>query len=159
MLNISDYVRIKNTNFTGIIIRISSNNCVVRINNKLVTISKDLLQKEENNIQKNTRSKVTYNLNIDPNFNNEIMLRHKTKEEAIYELDKFIDSAIINRVSIVRIVHGKHGGVLREAVHEYLKNQQRVESYRLAGYFEGQFGVTIANLKWGSTKRTTSSSI
>lgn len=147
MLNIGDYVRIKDTNFTGIIIRINNNNCALRINNKLVTISKDLLQKEENNIQKNTRSKVTYNLNIDPNFSNEIMLRHKTKEEAIYELDKFIDSAIINRVNIVRIVHGKHGGILREAVHEYLKNHQRVESYRLAGYFEGQFGVTIANLK------------
>lgn len=147
MLNIGDYVKIKDTNFFGTIIRINNNNCVVRINNKLVTISENLLQKEENKTKQNNRSKVTYNLNIDPNFSNEIMLRHKTKEEAIYELDKFIDSAIINRVSIVRIVHGKNGGILREAVHEYLKNHQRVESYRLAGYFEGQFGVTIANLK------------
>jgi DNA mismatch repair protein MutS2 len=148
MLKIGDYVRIKNTNLIGHIIRINNNTYIVRINNKAVTISKELVQEEEDYKPKqNNRSKVTYDLNTDSNFNNEIMLRHKTKEEAIYELDKFIDSAIINKVYIVRIIHGKNGGILRKAVHEYLKNSNRVESYKLAGYFEGQFGVTIANLK------------
>lgn len=147
MLNIGDYVRIKNTDWTGNIIRINDNNYIVCINNKYVTVSKELVQKEEKQKTQYSRSKVTYNLNINPDFNNEIMLRHKTKEEAIYELDKFIDSAIVNKVYIVRIIHGKHGGILREAVHEYLKNNSRVESFRLAGYFEGQFGVTIAYLK------------
>lgn len=148
MLKVGDYVRIKNTNLVGNIIRINNNTYIVSVNYKLVTVLKDLVQKEENNkLKQNTRSKVTYNLNIDSNFNNEIMLRHKTKEEAIYELDKFIDSAIINKMTIVRIIHGKNGGILREAVHDYLRSNKRVESYRLAGYFEGQFGVTIANLK------------
>lgn len=148
MLKIGDYVRIKNTNLIGNIIRITNTRYIVCINNKVVTVPKDLAQKEENYVAKQTsRSNVTYNLNIDPNFNNEIMLRHKTKEESIYELDKFIDSAIINKVFIVRIIHGKKGGILREAVHEYLRSNPRVESFELAGYFEGQFGVTIAKLK------------
>ncbi len=147
MLKIGDYVRIKNTNLVGNIIRINSNTYIVSINCKLVTVLKDLVEKENDIVQLNNRSKVTYKLNLDLNFKNEIMLRHKTKEEAIYELDKFIDSAIINKVTIIRIIHGKNGGILREAVHDYLKNNKRVESYKLAGYFEGQFGVTIANLK------------
>jgi len=147
MHKIGDFVRIKDTKLIGKITRITSINYVICINNKLVTVPKNLVVKEENYKENKSRTKVTYDLNLEPNFNNEIMLRHKTKEEAIYELDKFIDSAIINKVSIVRIIHGKHGGILREAVHEYLKNHKRVESFNLGGYFEGQFGVTIANLK------------
>lgn len=148
MLKVGDYVRIKNTNLSGNIIRINNNTYIVSVNYKLVTVLKDLVQKEENNkLKQNTRSKVTYDLNIDSNFNNEIMLRHKMKEEAIYELDKFIDSAIINKTTIIRIVHGKNGGILREAVHDYLRNNKRIESFRLGGYYEGQFGVTIAYLK------------
>lgn len=148
MYKTGDFVRIKGTKLIGKIARITNINYVICINNKLVTVPRNFVVKEENYvIPKNSRTKVTYDLNIDPNFNNEIMLRHKTKEDAIYELDKFIDTAIINKISIVKIIHGKHGGILREAVHEYLKNHKRVESYKLGGYFEGQFGVTIANLK------------
>ncbi len=146
MLKVGDYVRINNTNLIGNIIRINNKTYIVRINNKAVTVLKDLVQKEKD-CNFSYKSKVTYNLNTDINFCNELMLRHKTREEAIYELDKFIDSAIINKVFIVRIIHGKNGGILRDAVHEYLKSNKRVESYNLAGYFEGQFGVTIANLK------------
>jgi DNA mismatch repair protein MutS2 len=148
MLKIGDYVIIKNINLCGNIIRINNTTYVVSVNNKLITIKKEWAEKKQNNnLEKNTISKVTYDLNIDSNFSNEIMLRHKTKEEAISELDKFIDSAIINKVTIIRIIHGKNGGILRDAVHEYLSKNERVENFRLAGYFEGQFGVTIAYLK------------
>jgi len=148
MFKIGDYVRIKNTTLVGNILRITKNKYSVCINCKLVTISKDLIELEEKLKPKpNIKCKVTYNINVNPDFKNEIMLRHKTREEAIYELDKFIDGAIINKVGIVRIIHGKNGGILRDAVHEYLKKNKNIEYFKLAGYFEGQFGVTIANLK------------
>ncbi|MDD2376398.1 MAG: Smr/MutS family protein [Clostridia bacterium] len=148
MFKIGDYVRIKNTNLIGNILRISNNTYSISINCKSVTISKDLIEKEENSkLKPNIKSRVSYNINVDPDFKNEIMLRHKTREEAIYELDKFIDGAIINKITIIRIIHGKNGGILRDAVHEYLKNNKNIDSFKLAGYFEGQFGVTIANLK------------
>lgn len=77
----------------------------------------------------------------------EIMLRHKLKEEAIWELDKYIDQAIVAHIPRVRIIHGKHGGTLRKAVHEYLSTNPFVKEYFIADYNEGGYGVTIAILK------------
>ena len=80
------------------------------------------------------------------NVPNEIMLRHKFKDEAIAELDKYIDQAIVAKLGRVKIIHGRHGGVLREAVHEYLRNHPCVKDFSLAGYGEGGIGVTIVVL-------------
>lgn len=80
------------------------------------------------------------------NVSNEIMLRHKFKEEAISELDKYIDQAIVARLGRVKIIHGRHGGVLRNAVHEYLKSHPYVKEFDIASYDEGGIGVTIAVL-------------
>ncbi len=77
----------------------------------------------------------------------EINLIGKTKDEAITELDKYIDDACIAHLSLVRIVHGKGSGVLRRAVHQYLRSCKRVSSFRLGEYGEGDSGVTIAELK------------
>ena len=77
----------------------------------------------------------------------EIMLRHMHVEEALYELDKYINDALIANLTTIRIVHGKGEGILRKAVHDYLKNHPNVKSYRLGQYGEGDFGVTIAELK------------
>ena len=74
------------------------------------------------------------------------MLRHKLKDEAISELDKYIDQAIVAKLGRVRIIHGRHGGVLRDAVHEYLKAHPHVKSFEIAGYGEGGIGVTVAAL-------------
>lgn len=77
----------------------------------------------------------------------EISLRHMHVEEALYELDKYINDALIANLTTIRIVHGKGEGILRKAVHEYLKNNPHVKSYRLGNYGEGDLGVTIAELK------------
>lgn len=80
------------------------------------------------------------------NVPNEIMLRHKLKEEAISELDKYIDQALVAKLGRVRIIHGRHGGILRQAVHDYLKSHPYVKEFNIAGYEEGGIGVTIAIL-------------
>ena len=80
------------------------------------------------------------------NVPNEIMLRHMLKEEAITELDKYIDQALVAKLGRVKIIHGRHGGVLRAAVHEFLKKHPYVKQYGIAGYAEGGIGVTIAIL-------------
>lgn len=77
----------------------------------------------------------------------EISLRHMHVEEALYELDKYINDALIANLTTIRIVHGKGEGILRKAVSEYLKNNPHVKSYRLGNYGEGDLGVTIAELK------------
>ena len=77
----------------------------------------------------------------------EINLIGMTSDEAIVELDKYLDDAYLAHLSPVRIVHGKGSGVLRKAVHQYLRRQKHVASYRLGEYGEGDAGVTIVEFK------------
>ena len=71
----------------------------------------------------------------------------KTVDEAIAELDKYLDDAYIAHLKTVRIVHGKGTGALRKGVHNYLKRQKHVASYRLGEFGEGDAGVTIVEFK------------
>ena len=77
----------------------------------------------------------------------EINLLGKTVDEAIAELDKYLDDAYIAHLKSVRIVHGKGTGALRKGVHNYLKRQKHVESFRLGEFGEGDAGVTIVEFK------------
>ena len=71
----------------------------------------------------------------------------KTTDEAINELDKYLDDAYIAHLPSVRIVHGKGTGALRKAVHNYLRKQKHVDSFRLGEFGEGDSGVTIVKFK------------
>ena len=73
----------------------------------------------------------------------EINLIGMTSDEAIMTLDKYLDDAFLSHISPVRIVHGKGSGILRNAVHNYLKRQKHVKSFRLGSFGEGDYGVTI----------------
>lgn len=77
----------------------------------------------------------------------EINLLGKTVDEAVAELDKYLDDAYIAHLKSVRIVHGKGTGALRKGVHNYLKRQKHVESFRLGEFGEGDAGVTIVEFK------------
>jgi DNA mismatch repair protein MutS2 len=77
----------------------------------------------------------------------ELNLIGKTSDEALVELDKYLDDAYLAHISPVRIVHGKGSGILRKAVHQYLRKQKHVASYRLGEYGEGDAGVTIVEFK------------
>lgn len=77
----------------------------------------------------------------------EINLLGKTVDEAVSELDKYLDDALLSHLNTVRVVHGKGTGALRKGIHEYLRRQKHVKSYHLAEYGEGDAGVTIVELK------------
>ena len=82
------------------------------------------------------------------NVSSELNLLGKTVDEAISELDKYLDDAAIAHLKTVRIVHGKGTGALRKGVQDYLKrNKKRVASFRLGEFGEGDAGVTIVTLK------------
>ena len=76
----------------------------------------------------------------------EINLLGKTVDEAVSELDKYLDDALLSHLNTVRVVHGKGTGALRKGIHEYLRRQKHVKSYRLAEFGEGDAGVTIVEL-------------
>ena len=77
----------------------------------------------------------------------EINLLGLTVDEAINIIDKYLDDCYIAKLSPVRIVHGKGTGALRTGIHNYLKKNKLVDSFRLGTFGEGEMGVTIVTLK------------
>lgn len=77
----------------------------------------------------------------------EINLLGRTTDEAIAELDKYLDDAYLSHLPSVRVVHGKGTGALRNAVHAHLKRAKYVKEYRLGEFGEGDAGVTIVTFK------------
>lgn len=86
-----------------------------------------------------SKIKMSKSLSVSP----EINLLGKTVDEAVAELDKYLDDALLSHLNSVRVVHGKGTGALRKGIHEYLRRQKHVKSYRLAEFGEGDAGVTI----------------
>jgi DNA mismatch repair protein MutS2 len=78
---------------------------------------------------------------------NELNLRGQRVDEALLELDQFIDNAQLAGIGLLSIIHGKGTGALRSAVQQHLRGHAAVKSYRLGRYGEGEDGVTIVELK------------
>ena len=68
-------------------------------------------------------------------------------EEAIFVVDKFLDDSSLAKLPQVRIVHGKGTGKLRNGIHQFLKKNQHVKSFRLGTFGEGEMGVTVVELQ------------
>ena len=77
----------------------------------------------------------------------ELNLLGLTTDDAIWKLDKYLDEARVSHLQSVRIVHGKGTGALRNAVHQYLRKQKWIKSFRLGDFGEGDAGVTIVTLR------------
>lgn len=89
------------------------------------------------------KMKMSKSMSVSP----EINLLGKTVDEAVAVLDKYLDDAYIAHVSPVRIVHGKGTGALRNGIHQYLRRQKNIKSFRLGAFGEGDAGVTIVEFK------------
>ena len=74
-------------------------------------------------------------------------LRGQSVEEALLEVDRFLDNAVLCGLERVTIIHGKGTGVLRSAVHAHLKGHRQVKGFRLGAFGEGEHGVTVVELK------------
>jgi len=77
----------------------------------------------------------------------EINLIGQTTDEAIPNLDKYLDDAYLAHLPSVRVVHGRGTGALRNAVHRHLKKLKYVKEFRLGEFGEGDSGVTVVEFK------------
>ena len=107
----------------------------------------ELKKSSDNNNKSNQSNASTIKSSKVSNISAEINLIGKTVEEALYELDKYLDDAYLSHLKEVRIVHGKGTGALRNAVHSHLKRSKYIKKYRLGEFGEGDSGVTIAEFK------------
>lgn|SRR5574344_972828 len=153
MYAIGDFVKINNTNLNGKIINIINKKNMhlykININNKILECDENQIQKAEpfTPQYRNFKNAININYNYSNNFIPEIMIRHENLDIAMFNVENFVNEAIINNCKEIKIIHGRHGGILRNGVHEYLKHNKNVESFRLGNYFEGSYGVTIIKLK------------
>ncbi|MGN1133420.1 MAG: Smr/MutS family protein, partial [Oscillospiraceae bacterium] len=77
----------------------------------------------------------------------ELDIRGYAADDGVYEVDDFLDDAVMSGLSIVTIIHGKGTGILKDAVRRHLKNHPHVKSFRKGVYGEGEDGVTVVELK------------
>ena len=104
--------------------------------------------KKANSIRNNLNTKINdIENNKSQSASTEINLIGETVATAVEELDKYLDNCKMAGLHQVRVVHGKGTGKLREGIHNYLKRSKYVDSFHIAGYGEGDYGVTIVNLK------------
>lgn len=79
-------------------------------------------------------------------FSPELNVMGMTVDEAIMEIEKFLDDACLAHIEKVTIIHGKGTGALRTGIHQYLKGLKFVKSFRAGEFGEGEHGVTIIEL-------------
>lgn len=104
---------------------------------------------KSSNIFKEQKSKstVSYNISKTRSINSEINVIGENVLDATMLIDKFLDDAAMSKLPTVRIVHGKGTGKLRAGIHEYLKTNPHVKSFRMGTFGEGEMGVTVVELK------------
>ena len=145
VFSIGDYVFVESLSLYGTIIKKNKDLYSVNVGKMTIEVKNSDLEKKEKKIEK---TKVNISNKVKSlKISNELNLIGKTSNEALYELEKFLDSARIINLSPVRIIHGFGKGVLRNMVKDYLNKCDFVESYTLAGYGQGSGGATLVYLK------------
>lgn len=96
---------------------------------------------------KPVRGKTRLNLERASSIRPEINVIGLTVDDAITKIDKYLDDALLSNLSQVTIIHGKGTGALRKGIHDYLKRQKHVASFRNGEFGEGDMGVTILELR------------
>lgn len=152
-VQVGDSIRVLSTGFTGTISTLPDKNgrlfvqCgIIRSQVSLKDLQLIQEEPEKKPVLQRTGTgsiKLSKSFGVSP----EINLLGLTVDEAISQLDKYLDDAYLAHLGSVRIVHGKGTGALRSAVHQYLKRASYVKTYRLGEHGEGDAGVTIAEFK------------
>ena len=140
-------VYVTNLNKEGIVLsHVSKNNEVqVQIGSMKMSINIRNLQKVKENSK--TETNAYSHVPKARNVKTEINVIGMTVEEANFVIDKFLDDSVLANLETVIIVHGKGTGKLRKGIHEFLKTNPHVKSFRLGNFGEGEMGVTVVNLR------------
>jgi DNA mismatch repair protein MutS2 len=143
-----DTVRVSTLNVTGTVLQLTEKEAVVQAGAIRVTVPRAAVRRvEEKPASRPPAVSVPVNLSRTAHISPEIMLRMQRVEEALANLERYLDEAYAAGLEQVRVIHGKGTGVLRQAVREYLRTHPLVASYRNAEPTEGGDGVTVVTFR------------
>ena len=152
-LHVGDAVHVISLNLNGTVSTLPNEkgNLTVRMGilhsevniSDLELIQEETVTNDKNKVTGGGSIRMSKAMNISP----EINLVGKRVDEALPELEKYLDDAYLSHLPSVRIIHGRGTGALREAVRGLLKKHKHVKSYRPGEFNEGGYGVTVAEFK------------
>jgi DNA mismatch repair protein MutS2 len=141
---VGDAVRIKSTSARGeVASKVDEQTVLVLIGSLKVRVS---LQDLEISLEKERKFSYNEPVKAASEVQREIDLRGLYGDEAIAQIEKFLDGALLSGLTRVDIIHGKGSGALRKRVAEYLKRNRHIKSFRLGEWNEGGGGVTVVEL-------------
>nr|WP_312579115.1 endonuclease MutS2 [Sedimentibacter sp.] len=145
-----DTVTVKSLNQKGYIIsdEDDSQHVMVQIGIMKTKVKKSDLIKIKSDDEKNQNNKTSRIVKLKTSsINTTIDVRGQNLEEALMEIDKYLDDAFISNLNEVQIIHGKGMGILRDGITQFLKKHKHVKDSRLGNFNEGGDGVTIVTFK------------
>ena len=160
-LKIGAKVYLKNTNQEGVVQNLRPDKKEVevlcgniRVRSKIADLSVLIVtEKPKTQQKKKQQNKATDRVSVSktlaprPMPSLEVNVIGQTVQEALVEVEAFLDSAVVANLDEVRIVHGMGTGKLRAGIHEFLRKHRNVAEFRLGKYGEGETGVTIVKIK------------
>lgn len=158
-VKIGDYVEITHLNTTGTVVSLPDVKGDVQVQAGALKLKVPLKSLRSAKPPKKEKSKWTPALGKDSSKNaaamstrdrsvsSETDVRGMTLEEAILAVDLYLDSAVMQSLNEVYIIHGKGTGVLRAGIQDHLRRHPHVKTFRLGKYGEGEDGVTVVTLK------------
>ncbi len=151
-LKVGDTVLMMDVDQEGTVVRLPDKDSMVAVEagilkTKTPLANLRLIEGKRKRITEQAVSRRTVKSAVQAQAKTEVDLRGMNLEEALMELDRFIDECVLMHLEVISIIHGKGTGVLRKGVQLHLKSHPNIAAYRLGVYGEGESGVTIATLK------------
>ena len=153
-LKIGDRVFVKTLGSEAEVVSIDEKKNTAQVQSGMIKMKADIsdlrligAKKQPKKQTSGMRTVHTGSSNATASSNSSIDLRGTTVEEAMLDLDKFIDEILRTGLNQITIIHGKGTGALRKGIHVYLRKHPNIRTFRVGTFGEGEEGVTIAELK------------
>ena len=151
-LKIGDRVKIQSLGNEGEVISIDSNKNTVFVQSGFMKLKAEiddirLLGEKKQTAKQKSSVRSVGSSKMNASAASSVDLRGKTVEEAMMDLDMFIDSVLRSGLNEITIIHGKGTGALRKGIHVYLRKHPNIRTFRVGTFGEGEEGVTIAEIK------------
>jgi len=147
-IKIGDWVKLNDSETTGQVMEIARDNLIIAIGDLRTVAKKNRVHKvSKKEVPKEVRRSFSSSTDSMANFSPEIDVRGQRGDEALYEIERYLDKAIMMGFGTLKIIHGKGDGILRKLIREYLKKYSEVDRMEDEHADRGGDGITYVYLK------------